>query len=138
MIRQTGRVLSVEGPLAWIECLRGGSCGACPSRGACAAAGWAGAERSSHRLRARTRSEAFRPGAEVVVGIPEGALVRAALLAYGLPLGLLVVGALVGASLTPWAAVPGAALGTALGATAATAMSGRDVPAPVILESVRS
>ena len=137
MIRQTGRVLRIDGSIAWIECMRADACGLCPARHACAT-GWAGGDRSPHRLRARTAGVDCRPGAEVVIGIPEGALLRAALLAYGLPLALLTAGAALGAAAGPSLAAFGAALGTGLGLAAAARLSQVRAPEPVILDHVGS
>ena len=133
MIRQTGRVLRVDGSIAWIECMRADACGLCPARHVCESGGWPGGDRSPHRLRARTAGADWRPGTEVIVGIPEGALVRAAFLAYGLPLALLTAGALLGASAGPSFAALGAAFGAGIGLAAAARVSAERAPAPVIL-----
>ena len=138
MIRRLGTVLRVEGNLAWVECARGGMCAVCPGRGACETALLSGVP-PLHRLRARTSARHLCPGAEVVVGVPDGALLRAAMLAYGLPLAALVCGAALGSIAGPVGGGVGAAVGLAAGAAFAT-LAGRTGPAcaPVILEQHES
>jgi len=138
MIRRLGTVLRVDGDLAWVECSRGGACALCPGRGACDTALLSGT-RPLHRLRARTCAQHVRPGTEVVVGVPDGALLRAAMLAYGLPLAALVGGAVLGSIAGPLGGGTGAALGLAAGIALAT-RAGRTGPAcaPVILEQHES
>jgi sigma-E factor negative regulatory protein RseC len=137
MIRHSGTVVAVEGDHAWIECRRGGACAVCPGRHACEIALFSSPSR--HRLRARTGGQACILGAEVVIGIPPGALVRAAVLAYGLPLaGLLTgtaLGALAGTALSP----AGALLGLVAGIAAATRAGRRRMPdSPRILDTLQS
>jgi len=135
MIRRSGTVLRVDGDLAWVECERGGTCAICPGRGACETAFFLSRAPSPHRLRARTGAHRLEPGAGVVVGVPDGALLRAALLAYALPLAALVSGAALGSIAGPVASGAGAALGLAAGiALAGQAGRGRPASAPLILE----
>ena len=138
MIRRLGTVLRLEGDLAWVECARGGMCAVCPGRGACETALLSG-ERPLHRLRARTCAQRLRPGAEVVVGVPDGALLRAAMLAYGLPLAALVCGAALGSIAGALGGGVGAALGLAAGAALATRAARTGAAcAPLILEQHES
>jgi len=73
------------------------------------------------------------------VGVPEGALLRAAMLAYGLPLAALMGGAALGSIAGPLGGGAGATLGLAAGIALAT-RAGRTGPAcaPVILETHES
>jgi sigma-E factor negative regulatory protein RseC len=135
MIRHPGTVVRVEGDLAWVECARAGRCALCPGGGACEAALFSG-DRPLHRLRARTGARDVAPGAQVVVGVRDGALLRAAVMAYGLPLGTLLAGAFLGSVTGPWGGGVGAALGLTAGLVFA-ARAGRTRgagTAPVILE----
>jgi sigma-E factor negative regulatory protein RseC len=139
MIRRSGTVLRVEGDLAWVECERGGTCAICPGRGACETALFLSHTRSSHRLRARTGARRLEPGADVVVGVPDGALLRAAVFAYALPLAALIGGAALGSIAGSVASGAGAALGLAAGITLAGRVGrGRPASVPLILEQIDS
>lgn len=135
MIRYPGKVLRVEGAVAWVECARGTPCAICPGALGCDAARFAGPA-SRHRLRARLQSDSIRPGAHVSVGIPPRSVLRAALLAYGLPLVALVAGALAGEAFSAAAAVAGAVLGL-LGGVALGDAASRFFPVapPVVLDT---
>jgi sigma-E factor negative regulatory protein RseC len=138
MIRHLGTVLRVDGDLAWVECERGAPCAMCPGRGACESAALSGAA-SRHRLRARCDMHRPAPGSEVVVGIPAGALLRAALIAYAVPLASLLAGAGLGSMAGTAASAAGAALGLAAGVVlAGRAGRGDPVQAPRILDIVES
>jgi sigma-E factor negative regulatory protein RseC len=135
MIRRSGTVLRVEGGLAWVECERGGTCALCPGRGACETALLLSGKGSLHRLHARIGARRLQPGMTVVVGVPDGAVLRAAMLAYALPLAALVGGAALGSIAGPVASGAGAALGLAAGiALAGRAGRGRPASVPLILE----
>jgi positive regulator of sigma E activity len=139
MIRHTGTVLRVEGDLAWVECVRGGACAICPGRGACETAAFATPARR-HRLRARTGGAFLAPGTKVVIGIPPGALLRAALLAYAWPLAGLLAGTVLAAVASPAVGGVGAGLGLCLGIVLATwaGRSSHTTDLPVVLDRLPS
>lgn len=137
MIRHPGTVISVEGNRAWIECRRGGACAVCPGRGACEIALFT--TPSAHRLRASVGGHACGPGTKVVVGIPPGSLVRAALLAYGLPLAGLLAGCALGAASGDVPSAAGALVGFGAGLVAASLAGRRRMPdGPRILDTFPS
>ncbi len=93
MIEETAVVVAHEPGIAWVETSRRNACGACSQSAGCGSA---------------LLSRLFAPGANrlaledrlgvaigerVVIGIPDGLLVRASLIAYLLPLLTLVMGA---------------------------------------------
>lgn len=93
MMEETAVVVAQEPGIAWVETRRRNACGACNQSAGCGSA---------------LLSRLFAPGANrlaledglgvaigewVVIGIPDGLLVRAALIAYLLPLLTLVMGA---------------------------------------------
>jgi sigma-E factor negative regulatory protein RseC len=132
VIRQPGTVLRVEGEVAWVECARGAPCAVCPGAGACQVSGRGAGTR--HRLRARVTSPGLGAGAEVVVGIPPGAILHAALLAYGVPLSALLAGAGLGSALGPVFGWAGAGAGLLAGVAAGAAAARRcRAEVPVIL-----
>lgn len=97
VIEETGVVVSVRGELAEVEGQPRSACGGCAVNGACGTsllARYLGPRRLS--LQARNAVGA-RPGERVVIGLPEGALLEASVLAYLVPLSALVGGAVAGA-----------------------------------------
>lgn len=97
MIEETGTVIAARGDLAEVECQRHSTCGACAANGAC---GTSLLERHFGRrqiLLTVHNPLGARPGDQVVVGVPEGALLSASVAAYLVPLLAMVAGALAGA-----------------------------------------
>lgn len=89
------RVTRQEGGDAWVVSEAPTSCGACGGKG-CGSSVFARLwhpEEPEYRV---ANPIDAAPGEAVVVGLPEGALLRAALLAYGAPLALVLLGAMAG------------------------------------------
>jgi len=96
MIEEMGRVISVDGELAWVSTQRLRACGHCAEQGGCGTALVAQMRsQKSVRIRARNPIQA-RPGEQVVLGVEEGAFLRATALLYGIPLLTLIGGSLAG------------------------------------------
>lgn len=99
MIEQNAIVVSNEAGIAEVEIIRQSSCSACSAQSGC---GVSLLDRVLGRRPQRlvlTNAIDVRPGEEVVVGIPEGALLKAAVAAYLVPLLGLLAGAIVGKEL---------------------------------------
>lgn len=98
MIEETGRVVAVEASAVWVETVRQSTCQSCSARQGC---GHSLMERDRAGARARVRAmvdgHRLQPGDQVVVGVPEGALMHGAVMVYLMPLVLLFAGALLGA-----------------------------------------
>lgn len=109
MIEESGRVVALESGAVWVETLRRSGCGRCDEPGGCGNGALVrrAREKAGH-VRALTDQQ-LAVGDEVLVGVPEQAMLRGTLLIYVLPVLSLVSGAVLGAAL-----VPGDA-GTALG-----------------------
>lgn len=111
MIEERGRVVAREATAVWVETVRASSCQSCSARQGC---GHALVNAREAGARARIRALSALPletGDDVIIGIPEGVLVHAAIRLYLLPLLCLLAGALLGdLYLTGWP-VEGAALG---------------------------
>ncbi|MDP2810344.1 MAG: SoxR reducing system RseC family protein [Rhodocyclaceae bacterium] len=90
----TGVVTRIEGDYAWVDIGAGAGCGSCKSQGGCGS-GLLGIKAPSrqHRL---FNSIGARTGDAVTVSLPEGGVLKAALLAYLLPLALGIAGAAAG------------------------------------------
>lgn len=113
MIEIPARVVRVEGETAWVLTNAPTSCGACGGKG-CGSSIFA-------RMLHRDDPEypvgnliAARAGDDVVVGIPDGALLQATLSGYLVPLALVVLGAILAARWGDAGAVAGAGVGLLL------------------------
>jgi sigma-E factor negative regulatory protein RseC len=99
VIEQNAIVISNEAGIAEVEVVRQSSCHGCSAQSAC---GVSLLDRVLGRRPQRlvlTDALDVRPGEEVVVGVPEGALLKAAVVAYMIPLLGLLGGALAGEQL---------------------------------------
>lgn len=115
MIEERGRVVAREVGAVWVETVRASSCQSCSARQGC---GHALVNASEAGARARVRalsSSGLEVGDTVIIGIPEGLLVRGALRVYLLPLVLLLAGALLGDLLLAGLPLEGAAVGGVAG-----------------------
>ncbi|MGB4467079.1 MAG: SoxR reducing system RseC family protein [Azovibrio sp.] len=95
---QTGRVTGLEGEFALIQ-LEGGGCGRCHEQGGCGGQQLTQMFCSTPRQYRVRNPLGARPGDQVSIILPAGALSRYATLAYGLPLLGLIGGAVLGQAL---------------------------------------
>lgn len=86
MIETTARVLAVEPGVAWVELRRGSACSGCSAGSGCGTAALAAVLGTSRRRLPVSDGIGVAVGDRVVIGVAEGALTRASLLAYLLPL----------------------------------------------------
>lgn len=97
MIEEQGRVIAREPGAVWVETLRQSSCGSCSARHGCGQALLQRAGVGSRHGHIRVLSEEpLTIGEQVLIGVPEQALLRSSLLVYLLPLGGLFALALTG------------------------------------------
>ncbi|MEH6490834.1 SoxR reducing system RseC family protein [Halopseudomonas sp.] len=87
MIEERGRVLSTEPGAVWVATIRSSTCGTCQAKAGCGQAllQKLGSGSSQGFVRALT-GQSWQVGDEVMVGIPEDALVRSAFWVYLVPL----------------------------------------------------
>lgn len=87
MIEEKGRVLSVEDGAVWVETVRRSTCGSCQAKAGCGQALMqrlgSGARQGFIRV---TSDRDYQIGEEVVIGIPDDAVVRGSLWVYAVPL----------------------------------------------------
>lgn len=106
MIEEHGRILSVEPGAVWVETVRRSTCGSCQARAGCGQA-------LLHKVALRSRqgfvrvltNRSHRIGEEVIIGIPERAVVTGSTWVYLVPLAGLFLFALVAQALSlaePW------------------------------------
>ncbi len=105
MSARRGEILSIANGVAMIALETPTACAACGSRGLCA----------GRRTIEMPVPAGTRPGATVTLSLPEGELLRSALLAYGLPAAAMLAGGIVCAGMGDVAAALGAAAGLGLG-----------------------
>ncbi|MFP5402532.1 MAG: SoxR reducing system RseC family protein [Gammaproteobacteria bacterium] len=94
------RILRVDNEVAWLELADvAGGCGRCDEPGGCRSVQLAHAFGGAEKVFALPLSFPVKPGDQVVISIPDGAPLSAALAAYGLSTLLLLAGAAVGSLL---------------------------------------
>jgi sigma-E factor negative regulatory protein RseC len=95
LITETGRVLEVEGDWAWVACRRQVECARCAEGRGCGGGvlGRLLGDRL-HKVRAATGSVAVAAGDQVLIGLGEDVVMRAAAVVYLVPLLLALAGAL--------------------------------------------
>ena len=111
-----GVVTRVEGDLAYVEIgARAAGCGRCHEVGGCGSNLMGGAQTQAPRTYRLPNRIGACVGDEVVLTIPDGALLKVSLLAYLLPVLLIIVGAALGERISDGIAIVGSLLGLVLG-----------------------
>lgn len=113
MIETPARVTRVEGATAWVRTESPSSCGACGGKG-CGNSLYARLLHPREPEYPVTNLISARPGQAVIVGVQDGAVLRAVWRGYLLPLVLLLLGAVLGAGWGDAGAVLGGLVGLAL------------------------
>ena len=93
MLEQHARVVQSSGRGIWVEAVEPDGCGVCEGQG-CASRRLAELFQRTPRLYPVESSLRLSPGDKVLVGIPEGTLLRSAIYLYGMPLLLILGGTL--------------------------------------------
>lgn len=92
MIEEQGKVLSIEPDAVWVETIRRSTCGSCQARAGCGQALLqklgSGARFGFIRVLC---DQKLQVGDEVIIGLPEDAVLKASALMYALPLIMLFV-----------------------------------------------
>lgn len=130
MIEHTALVVRTEGELAWVRAESPSSCGACGGKG-CGSSLWVRMLHPREPEYQVANPIAAVTGESVVVGIEDGALLRAAVAGYLVPLLLMLLGAVAGSAWGEPVALAGALAGLLVAAF--WLKRRRALPAPVIL-----
>lgn len=97
MIEEQGRVIDVTADQAWVQTIKSSTCAGCKAKKGCGHHLLAAGKGSGEAVHIRVPlSMPLQVGDQVTIGIPEQALISAALWVYGLPMLLLFVGAALG------------------------------------------
>lgn len=112
MIEERARVLSVERDTAWVETIRRSACDSCQARHGCGQSVLQRLGLGARHGFVRVLSSGVncRPGDEIVIGIPEHAVVQGSVLVYLAPLVALFAGSLAaqsGGASEPWVILAG-------------------------------
>lgn len=98
MIEERGRVLSVEDDAVWVETLRRNACDSCQMRGGCGQSVLQrlglGARSGYIRVLNAQSGHRCRVGDEIIIGVPEQAVLHGSMVVYLVPLLMLFAGAL--------------------------------------------
>lgn len=98
MIKETGRIIAVEGDGVWVETIQQSACESCSAQKGCGQSLLAKVTGKTTAIRVLPGDCSLQEacvGDEVVIGIPEQVVVNGTLLVYLLPLLMMVVGAVV-------------------------------------------
>ena len=136
MVEQNARVVRAGADGVWVEPVEtAGGCGSCGGKGC-------GARRLAELFSDKPRNFlvdtqlSLQPGDQVVVGVPEGAVLAAAGRLYGLPLAAMLIGAWAGQSV--WGGDVGAVVGLVAGGLAGVLLGrGRSAARPVVIRQER-
>ncbi len=117
LVKETARVVSVDGEYAWVEAQATSGCQSCEVNQSCGTGllrHMFGRRIFHHRIRNTLDA---RPGELVIVGVPQGGLLLASLIIYSLPIVTLFAAALVAQVLLfpEWGIVLVALFGLAFG-----------------------
>lgn len=130
MIEESAVVVARDGKFAEVQALRRSACGHCGARSAC---GTSLLDRFLGRRPLQMRvvnAVQASVGEQVVIGVPEAALLRAATSAYLVPLAALIFGAILGQELSNasgyWSSEPASLVGGLVGFAAALFWLKRD------------
>ena len=92
MIEEQGRVLSIEPGAVWVETIRRSTCGSCQARAGCGQALLSKLGSRSRQGFVRVLTDAVHQiGDEVIIGVPEHAVVSGSAWVYLVPLAALFV-----------------------------------------------
>lgn len=96
MIEESARVVAIEGCTVWLETIRQSTCEACSSRSGCGqyVVSKLQPERMNLLKVTLDEGEDYPEGSMVRLGIPDGMVLKSAMIVYMLPLVGLIVGAL--------------------------------------------
>ncbi len=94
MVEEAAEVIKVEGDVAWVQAIQKTACGSCQAQKGCGHSLLAKVGQKKIELPVATNDVHAEVGDQVVIGVPEQAILRSSLLMYGLPLATMMLVAL--------------------------------------------
>ena len=98
MVEESARVLKVDGDVVWVQAIAKSACGSCQAQKGCGHSLLAKAGQKQIDLPVARNGVDVYENDQVIIGVPEQAILRSSLLMYGVPLMAMMVVAM-GASL---------------------------------------
>ncbi len=100
MVEESARVLKVEGDVVWVQAIAKSACGSCQAQKGCGHSLLAKAGQKQIDLPVDRNGLDVHENDQVIIGVPEQAILRSSLLMYGIPLmamiGVAMVASLLG------------------------------------------
>ncbi|WP_323751267.1 SoxR reducing system RseC family protein [Marinobacter sp.] len=118
MITETGKVIALQGPQAWVQTIQISACESCSARAGCGQRALAAVSGGKANQVLVLNTGDAQVGDEVVIGVDEQSLLTASLAVYGVPLLFMVLMSIGGYRLLgemDLVAIVGALLGLATG-----------------------
>ncbi len=94
MVEETAQVIKVDGDVVWVQAIQKSACGSCQAQKGCGHSLLAKVGQKKIELPVAGNDVLVSSGDQVVIGVPEQAILRSSLLMYGLPLGTMILVAL--------------------------------------------
>jgi len=95
MVEETAQVIKVDGDVVWVQAIQKSACGSCQAQKGCGHSLLAKVGQKKIELPVACNDVSVSTGDQVVIGVPEQAILRSSLLMYGLPLGTMMLVAMI-------------------------------------------
>lgn len=95
MVEESARVLRVDGDVVWVQAIAKSACGSCQAQKGCGHSLLAKAGQKQIDLPVDRNGLDVAENDQVIIGVPEHAILRSSLLMYGVPLMAMIVVAMV-------------------------------------------
>jgi sigma-E factor negative regulatory protein RseC len=86
MVEESARVLKVDGDVVWVQAIAKSACGSCQAQKGCGHSLLAKTGQKQIDLPVARNGVDVHENDEVIIGVPEQAILRSSLLMYGVPL----------------------------------------------------
>lgn len=94
MVEETAKVLKVEGDTVWVQAIQQSACGSCQAQKGCGHSLLAKVGQKQIDLPVARNDLDVQVNDQVIIGVPEQAILRSSLIMYGIPLFFMMVVAL--------------------------------------------
>jgi len=99
MVEESARVVKVEKDTVWVQAIAKSACGSCQAQKGCGHSLLAKVGQKQIDLPVERNGIHVQENDQVIIGVPEQAILRSSILMYGLPLLLMIVIALITSSI---------------------------------------